>query len=88
MAGTDAPLAYLLHGLALHDELALLVRAGLTPMQAIKAATCEPAAYLGALDSLGTIHPGRAADLVLLDRDPLADIRNTRSITTVIARGP
>jgi len=62
MAGTDAPLAYVLPGLALHDELALLVRAGLTPMQAIRAATYEPAAYLGALDSLGTIRPGRAAD--------------------------
>jgi hypothetical protein len=87
MAGTDAPLAYVLPGLALHDELALLVRAGLTPMQAIRAATYEPAAYLGALDSLGTIRPGRAADVVLLDRDPLADIRNTRSISSVIARG-
>jgi imidazolonepropionase-like amidohydrolase len=71
----------------MHDELALLVRAGLTPMQALRAATYEPAAYLGALDSLGTIRPGRAADLVLLDRDPLADIRNTRSISAVIARG-
>ena len=87
MAGTDAPLAYVFPGLSLHDELALLVRAGLTPMQAIRAATYEPAAYLGALDSLGTIRPGRAADLVLLDRDPLADIRNTRAISAVIARG-
>jgi imidazolonepropionase-like amidohydrolase len=56
-------------------------------MQAIRVATYEPAAYLSALDSLGTIRPNRAADLVLLDRDPLADIRNTRSISTVIARG-
>jgi hypothetical protein len=87
MAGSDAPLAYVYPGLSLHDELVLLVRAGLTPMQAIRAATYEPAAYLGALDSLGTIRPGRAADLVLLDRDPLADIRNTRSISAVITRG-
>jgi imidazolonepropionase-like amidohydrolase len=87
MAGTDAPLAFLVPGLALHDELALLVRAGLTPMQALRAATYEPAAYLGALDTLGTIRPGRAADLVLLRADPLADIRNTRRIETVIARG-
>jgi imidazolonepropionase-like amidohydrolase len=87
MAGTDAPLAFVYPGLSMHDELALLVRAGLTPMQALRAATYEPAAYLGVLDSLGTIRPGRAADLVLLDRDPLADIRNTRSISAVIARG-
>jgi len=87
MAGTDAPLAYVYPGLSLHDELALFVQAGLTPMQAIRSATYEPAAYLGALDSLGTIRPGRAADLVLLDRDPLADIRNTRAISAVIARG-
>jgi predicted amidohydrolase YtcJ len=87
MAGTDAPIAYLVPGLALHDELALLVRAGLTPMQALRAATYEPAAYLGALDSLGTVRPGRAADLVLLRADPLADIRNTRRIEAVIARG-
>ena len=87
MAGSDAPLAYVFPGLSLHDELALLVRAGLTPMQAIRAATYEPASFLGALDSLGTIRPGRAADLVVLDRDPLADIRNTRSISAVVARG-
>ncbi|HYR12049.1 MAG TPA: amidohydrolase family protein [Longimicrobium sp.] len=58
--------------------------AGLTPMQALQSATREPAAYLGALDSLGTIQPGR---LVLLDADPLADIRNTRRIHRVIANG-
>lgn len=70
LAGTDAPLAYVHPGLSLHDELALLVRAGLTPMQALQTATREPAAYLGALDSLGTVQPGRVADLVLLDADP------------------
>ncbi|HEX8391731.1 MAG TPA: amidohydrolase family protein [Longimicrobium sp.] len=87
MAGTDAPLPYVIPGLALHDELALLVRSGFTPMQALRAATYEPAAYLGALDTLGTLRPGRVADMVLLDADPLADIRNTRRIHTVIARG-
>ncbi|HEY7768604.1 amidohydrolase family protein [Longimicrobium sp.] len=87
LAGTDAPLPYLIPGLSLHDELALLVRAGLTPMEALRTATYNPAAYLGALDSLGTIRPGRLADLVLLDADPLSDIRNTRRIHTVIANG-
>jgi hypothetical protein len=87
LAGTDAPLAYVHPGISLHDELALLVRAGLTPMQALQSATREPAAYLGALDSLGTIQPGKLADLVLLDADPLADIRNTRRIHRVIANG-
>lgn len=86
LAGTDAPLAYLLPGLSLHDELALLVRAGLTPLQAIRAATGEAAAYLGA-DSLGVVAPGKLADLVLLEADPLADIRHTRRIHTVVARG-
>jgi imidazolonepropionase-like amidohydrolase len=74
-------------GFSVHDELALLVRAGLSPMQAIEAATREPAAYLDALDSLGTIAPHRLADLVLLDADPVADIRNTRTIRAVIADG-
>ncbi|HEX2080181.1 MAG TPA: amidohydrolase family protein [Longimicrobium sp.] len=87
LAGTDAPLAYVHPGISLHDELALLVRAGLTPMQALQSATRDPAAYLGALDSLGTVQPGRLADLVLLDADPLADIRNTRRIHAVIASG-
>jgi adenine deaminase len=87
LAGTDAPLPYLIPGLSLHDELALLVRSGLTPMEALRTATYNPAAYLGALDSLGTIRPGRLADLVLLDANPLSDIRNTRRIHTVIANG-
>jgi imidazolonepropionase-like amidohydrolase len=87
LTGTDAPLPHVHPGLSLHDELAMLVRAGLTPMQALQAATREPAAWLGALDSLGTVQPGRVADLVLLDADPLADIRNTRRIRVVIADG-
>ena len=87
LAGTDAPQAYVHPGASLHDELELLVRAGLTPMQALQSATGEPAAYLGALDSLGTVARGKLADLVLLDADPLADIRSTRRIHAVVANG-
>ncbi len=87
LAGTDMPQAFVYPGFSLHDELALLVRSGLTPLEAIRAATYSPAEYLGALDSLGTITQGKIADLVLLDADPLADIRNTRRISAVIANG-
>jgi len=87
LAGTDMPQAFVYPGFSLHDELALLVRAGLTPLAALRAATYNPAEYLGALDSLGTISEGKLADLVLLDADPLADISNTRRISAVIANG-
>ncbi len=87
LAGTDMPQAFVYPGFSLHDELALLVRSGLTPMEALRAATYSPAEYLGALDSLGTISQGKIADLVLLDADPLANIRNTRRISAVIANG-
>lgn len=87
LAGTDGPGGTRLPGPGLHDELALLVRAGMTPLQAIQAATREPARFLGALDSLGTVEPGKVADLLLLDADPLADITNTRRIHSVVVRG-
>ncbi|HSE97846.1 MAG TPA: amidohydrolase family protein [Blastocatellia bacterium] len=87
MAGTDSAAIYVFPGFSLHDELTLLVRAGLTPMQALQAATRNPARYLGLLDSLGTIEKGKLADLVLLDANPLEDIGNTRKIAAVIAGG-
>jgi imidazolonepropionase-like amidohydrolase len=87
MAGTDAPLRNSPPGFGLHEELALLVRAGLSPFEALRAATLEPARYLNALDSLGSIAPDRVADLVLLDANPLEDIRNTRRIAAVMANG-
>ena len=87
MTGTDAGDAYRYAGSSLHDEMRLLVRAGLTPLQAIRASTITPATYLGAADSLGTVAPGKLADLVILDADPLADIENTRKITHVIRGG-
>jgi imidazolonepropionase-like amidohydrolase len=59
----------------------------LTPAAALRAATFEPARYFAALDSLGTIAPGKLADLVLLDGDPLADIANAHRIAAVFTRG-
>lgn len=86
LAGTDAP-NMLLPGISLHQELQLLVDAGLTPMQAIVAATSRPAAYVRKEADLGTVSPGKIADLLILDADPLEDIRNTRKIHSVIQGG-
>jgi imidazolonepropionase-like amidohydrolase len=83
LTGTDIAMP----GFGVHDEMELLVKAGLTPMEAIRAATRNPAEFLGRLDSTGTVEVGKAADLVLLDADPLADIRNTRKIRAVVLRG-
>src|SRR5881396_1021017 len=87
LAGTDCPNVAIVSGFSLHRELELLVRAGLSPMEAIMAATRRPAERLGKRDVFGTIAPGRAADLLLLAADPLADIRNIRRIERVMARG-
>ena len=87
LAGTDMPQAFVYPGFSLHEELELLVRSGLTPLEALRTATYNPAEFLGALDSLGTVTRGKVADLVLLDADPLTDIRNTRRISLVIANG-
>jgi imidazolonepropionase-like amidohydrolase len=87
LAGTDAPLRNSPPGFGLHEELALLVRAGLSPFAALRAATLEPARFFGMEDSLGTVAPGRLADLVLLDASPLSDIRNVRKIRAVVQQG-
>jgi hypothetical protein len=87
LAGTDAGQGAIRPGETLHQELELLVAAGLTPAEALRSATLEPARYLDATDSLGTVEPGKIADLVLLDANPLADIRNTRKIAAVISAG-
>lgn len=83
VAGTDQTVP----GHSLHRELELYVRAGFTPMEALQAATIVPARVLGVDRELGTVEPGKAADLVLLDADPLADISNSRRISVVIANG-
>ena len=87
LAGTDLANPYLYPGFSLHDELALLVSVGFTPLEALRAATLEPARFLGATDSLGTVAVGKLADLVLLSADPLADIENVRRVDVVIADG-
>jgi len=87
LAGSDSGDPYTFPGFSLHDELALLVEAGLTPMQALQAATRDAARFLGREQEFGTIAAGKRADLVLLDADPLADIRNTRRITGVVLGG-
>jgi hypothetical protein len=87
MAGTDTGTPYSVPGFALHDELEHLVGAGATPRQALYAATAEPAKFLGLSKDLGSIEPRKIADLVVLEADPLADIRNSRKIHTVVTRG-
>ena len=87
MAGSDGPGGLMGYGWSLHRELAMLVDAGLSPMQALAAATRDPAAWLGAERDWGTLQRGRRADLVLLDADPVADIRNTSRIAAVSIGG-
>lgn len=86
-AGSDAGNIGILHGPALHRALELMVAAGLTPTQALLAATRGGAAAMGREDDLGTIEAGKLADLVILDADPTADIRNTQKIHRVIKGG-
>jgi imidazolonepropionase-like amidohydrolase len=87
LAGTDAPMRNSPPGFGLHEELNEFVRSRLTPIEALRTATYEPARYLDALDSLGTISAGKLADLVLLDADPRVDIANVRRIAAVFTRG-
>jgi imidazolonepropionase-like amidohydrolase len=88
LAGTDtAAGVHIFPGFSLHQELALFVKAGLTPMQALQTATRNPAVFLGMLDDTGTIEKGKRADLVLLDANPLDDIDNTRRIRAVVLAG-
>ena len=87
LAGTDSLVPGVVPGFALHDELGALVAAGLTPYQALDAATRAPATWMGVAGDRGTVEVGKRADLLLLDADPLADIANTRRIAGVVASG-
>ena len=87
LAGTDTGNPFCFPGFSLHDELALLVIAGLTPVEALRSATLNPAKFFGLDQTQGTIEEGKIADLVLLDANPLEDIRNTQRINAVVANG-
>ena len=89
IAGTDAGFlnSFNYPGIGLHDELSVFVKYGLTPAQALSAATRAGPAWFGKLDRYGAIRPGMAADLVLLDRNPLQDIAATRAIRAVVMNG-
>ncbi len=86
LVGTDAPFG-IAPGKGVHEELAALVRAGLTPYQALVAGTRNAAAYFGTVDSVGTIAVGKRADVVLLAANPLTNIRHTEQIAGVMAAG-
>lgn len=87
MAGTDAMNPYCFPGFSLHDELAMMVESGLTPLAALQAATVNPAKFMGRSAEIGTVEAGKVADLVLLRADPLADIHNTTQIAGVWLQG-
>jgi imidazolonepropionase-like amidohydrolase len=87
MTGTDLSIPYVFAGFSVHEEMALLVEAGFTPMAALQAATRNPAEFLGEQDSIGTITRGKLANLVLLAADPLRDIHNSQRINGVVLKG-
>jgi hypothetical protein len=86
-AGTDTPIGIAIPGYSLHSELDMLVRAGLTPLEALEAATLRPAEWFALEGILGSVDVGKRADLVLLDANPLDDINNTKSIAMVVSKG-
>ena len=86
-AGTDTPIFLAIPGYSLHVELEQLVASGLSPLEALRAATVRPAEFFGIEDDIGTVDPGKRADLVLLDADPLSNITNTRRISGIISKG-
>ena len=87
MAGTDTPIGFLVPGLSLHQEIHQLNEAGLSNLEALKTATINPSKYFNLQDSLGRIKNNYIADLIILDKNPLDDIRNTKSIKAVIKDG-
>lgn len=87
IAGTDAGDTYVFPGFAIHDELAELVRAGLSPADALRSATIDAARFSGKAREFGSIEVGKVADMILLDADPLSDIRNTGKIAGLFFNG-
>src|SRR5262249_38291127 len=87
LAGTDAGNPYCFPGFSLHDELTLFVEAGMNPAAALRTATWNAAEFMNATDRYGSITAGKVADVVLLDADPLHDIRNITRISVVFESG-
>lgn len=87
LAGTDALEVEMIPGISLHDELALFVKGGLTNGEALKTATINPAIYMGNSDKYGSAEIGKIASLVILEKNPLEDIRNTTSVVSVFSKG-
>jgi imidazolonepropionase-like amidohydrolase len=87
IAGTDMGAVYVIPGFSMHDELQLMVEAGLSTLTVLQAATINPVKFLGEEKHLGTIEKGKLADLVLLDANPLENIQNTRRIAAVMVNG-
>jgi imidazolonepropionase-like amidohydrolase len=87
LAGTDTPIPSIVPGFSLHDELYEMTASGLTPYQALRTATANPAEFLGEMDRAGTIAVGKRADLLLVEGNPLEDIRRTTRINGVMVRG-
>ncbi|MGI9237087.1 MAG: amidohydrolase family protein [Woeseiaceae bacterium] len=86
-AGTDTPIAHAIPGYSLLNELEILVASGLSPLEALEAATVAPARFFSLQHEMGTIEVGKRADLVLLQADPVKDINNLRRVGLVIAQG-
>ena len=87
IAGTDFPNPYVFPGFSLHDELSLMVKGGMPTLDVLRSATINPAIFMNKKADLGSIEVGKLASLVLLNKNPLENIENTKSIDTVIVRG-
>jgi imidazolonepropionase-like amidohydrolase len=87
IAGTDFPNPYVFPGFSLHDELSLMVQGGISALDALRSATLNAAVFMNKEDDFGSVEVGKLASLVLLNKNPLENIENTKSIETVIIRG-
>jgi imidazolonepropionase-like amidohydrolase len=87
LAGTDTGFPFVLPGFGLHEELKYLVAADLSPLEALRTATINPATYLGKQSKLGSVEKGKLADLVILNSDPTGNIQNLQLIDAVITNG-
>jgi imidazolonepropionase-like amidohydrolase len=87
LVGTDTPHPFVMPGFSVHEELSNFVSVGMSPYEALKAATVDAAEYLGAQREFGVIKPGARADLILLEGNPLEDVKNTSRIAGVMVRG-